>query len=99
MEIEQLEAASRELQRILGEQAARINELGAELEQARGSLPSEEDEAALEAMASLLSAARKPKKTEQTAAPAPANQQQGPRMMVIPADPTPFCEVAARQAA
>jgi predicted RNase H-like nuclease (RuvC/YqgF family) len=99
MEIEQLESASRELQRILGEQAARINELGAELDQARGALPSEEDEAALEAMASLLSAARKPKKAEPPAAPVPAAEPQGPRMMVIPAEPTPFCEGAARQAA
>jgi chromosome segregation ATPase len=97
-EIEQIEAASRELQKILCEQAGRINELSAELDRARGALPSEEDEAALEAMASLLSAARKPKKAEPPAAPAPA-ENPGPRMMVIPADPTPFCEVAARQAA
>ena len=62
MEIESIESASRELQRILGEQAARINELSAELEQTRVALPTDEDEAALEAMTSLLSAARKPKK-------------------------------------
>lgn len=96
MEIESIESASRELQRILGEQAARINELSAELEQTRAVLPTDEDEAALEAMTSLLSAARRPKKAEQPAVPA---GQQAPRMMVIPADPTPFCQVAERQAA
>ena len=47
-------------------------------------------------MTSLLSAARRPKKAEQPAVPA---GQQAPRMMVIPADPTPFCQVAERQAA
>ena len=99
MEIEALEAASRELQRILGDQAARINELSSELDQTRGALPSDEDEAALEAMSSLLAAARRPRQK-------PEAQQvvevQGPRMMVIPADPTPFSEIerqAERQAA
>lgn len=94
MEIEATENASRELQRILGEQAARINDLTAELDQLRGAVPSDEDEAALEAMTSLLSAARKPKKAEPAA-------DQGPRIerMVIPADPTPFCQVAHREAA
>src|SRR4051812_878193 len=97
MEIEALECASRELQKILGDQAARINDLSAELEQTRGALPTEDDEAALEAMQSLLSAARKPKPK----AAEPAADAQGPRMerMVIPADPTPFCQVAERQAA
>ena len=97
MEIESIESASRELQRILGEQAARINELSAELEQTRGALPTDEDAAALEDMRSLLNAARKPRpRAEQ----APAGEQ-GPRLerMVIPADPTPFCQVAERQAA
>ena len=98
MEIESIESASRELQRILGEQAARINELSAELENTRVALPTDEDEAALEAMTSLLSAARKPRKAEPSAAPAEA---QGPRLerMVIPAEPTPFCQIAERQAA
>jgi predicted RNase H-like nuclease (RuvC/YqgF family) len=99
MEVEQIEAASRELQKILGEQAARINELSGELEQIRGALPSEEDEAALEAMASLLTAARKPKKAEAQAAPAAEAQARHAERMVIPADPTPFCQVAQRQAA
>ena len=96
MEIEALESASRELQRILGDQAARVNDLTAELEQIRGAQPTEDDEAALEAMTSLLSAARKPKARAEQPADA-----QGPRMerMVIPADPTPFCQVAERRAA
>ena len=99
MEIEALESASRELQRILGDQAARINELSGELEQIRGALPSDEDEAALEAMTSLLAAARKPKaKAEPQAAPA-APAAQGPRMLIIPAEPTPFCEVSERHQA
>jgi predicted RNase H-like nuclease (RuvC/YqgF family) len=95
-EIEALETASRELQKILGDQAARINDLSAELDQVRGALPTEDDEAALEAMKSLLSAARKPRpRAEQPA------EAQGTRMerMVIPADPTPFCQVAERHAA
>lgn len=58
MEIESLETASRELQRMLGEQAARINELTGEIEQLRSHLPTDEDAAALEQMASLLSNAR-----------------------------------------
>ena len=97
MEIESIEIASRELQRILGEQAARITELTHELDNIRGALPTDEDAAALEAMASLLSAARRPKKAE----PAAHADAQGPRIerMVIPADPTPFCQVAERQAA
>lgn len=92
MEIEALEGASRELHKILGDQAARVNDLTAELDQIRGALPSDEDEAALEAMTSLLAAARKPKQ---------GAEAQAPRMerMVIPADPTPFCQVAHRQAA
>jgi chromosome segregation ATPase len=58
MEIESLESASRELQRMLGEQAGRINELTAEAEQLRSGLPTDEDAAALEQMAALLSSAR-----------------------------------------
>ena len=97
MEIESIEGASRELQRILGEQASRINELSAELEQTRVALPTDEDAAALEDMKSLLSAARKPRPRADVA---PAGEQ-GPRLerMVIPADPTPFCQIAERQAA
>jgi len=96
MEIESIESASRELQRILGEQASRINELSAELEQTRVALPTDEDAAALEDMKSLLNAARKPKSRTE-----PVASGQGPRLerMVIPADPTPFCQVAERQAA
>jgi hypothetical protein len=99
MEIEALESATRELHKILGDQAARVNDLAGELEQIRGALPTEDDEAALEAMTSLLSAARKPKQKGQ---PSPMDAQaQGPRMerLVIPADPTPFCQVAHRRAA
>ena len=97
MEIESLENASRELQRVLGDQAARINELSAELDGLRVSVPSDEDEAALEAMTSLLAAARK-KKPEP--AIAPAIEEGRAERMVIPADPTPFCVVhAERQAA
>ena len=108
MEIEALEAASRELQRILGDQAARINDLTNDLEQTRDALPTSDDEAALEAMQSLLAAARKPRqaKAEQPA-PAPAMHiaqdaeviERRAERMVIPADPTPFCQVAERQAA
>jgi hypothetical protein len=58
MEIESLETASRELQRMLGEQAGRINELTAEAEHLRSSLPTDEDAAALEQMAALLDNAR-----------------------------------------
>ena len=106
MEIEALEAASRELQRILGDQAARINDLTSELEQTRDALPTNEDEAALEAMQSLLSAARKPRQGRgEQPAPAPAQHDDADVIerradrMVIPADATPFSQVAERQAA
>ena len=100
MEIEALENASRELQKILGDQAARINDLTAELDQVRVALPSDEDEAALEAMTSLLSAARKPRpKAEPAPAPRGEAEERPAQRMVIPADPTPFCQVAERQAA
>jgi predicted RNase H-like nuclease (RuvC/YqgF family) len=99
MEIEALENAGRELQKILGDQAARVNDLTAELDQIRGALPSDEDEAALEAMTSLLSAARKPKKAEPAPAPREGAAERPSQRMVIPADPTPFCQVAERQAA
>jgi predicted RNase H-like nuclease (RuvC/YqgF family) len=104
MEIEALDGTSRELQKILGDQAARINDLTAELEQTRDALPTHEDEAALEAMSSLLSAARKQKKgadhapAVQIVQDASSHDRRMERM-VIPADPTPFCEVAARKAA
>ena len=106
MEIEALEAASRELQRILGDQAARINDLTSELEQTRDALPTNEDEAALEAMQSLLSAARKPRQARSDQpAPAPSPHEDADVIerradrMVIPADATPFSQVAERQAA
>ena len=100
MEIEGLENASRELQKILGDQAARINDLTAELEQLRGAIPTDEDEAALEAMTSLLAAARKPRpKVDPAAAPRDEADQSPTQRIVIPADPTPFCQVAQRQAA
>ena len=65
VEIESLETASRELQRMLGEQAARINELTAEAEHLRSSLPTEEDAAALEQMAALLNNARSSARSRQ----------------------------------
>ena len=99
-----LEHASRELHRIVGEQGARISELSAEVEQLRGSLPTHEDEAALEAMTSLLSLARKKRQ-----APQHPPELIGPTLvrdepphaeaMVIPAEPTPFCQIARRKAA
>ena len=106
MEIEALEAASRELQRILGDQAARINDLTNDLEQTRDALPTNEDEAALEAMQSLLSAARKPRQARSDQpAPAAARHDDAEVIerradrMVIPADATPFSQIAERQAA
>ena len=99
MEFEALENATRELHKILGDQAARVNDLTAELEQIRGALPTEDDEAALEAMTSLLSAARKPK--QKSDAVDAHGEAHGPRMerLVIPADTTPFCQIAERRAA
>jgi chromosome segregation ATPase len=76
MEIESLETASRELQRMLGEQAARINELTAEAEHLRAHVPTDEDAAALEQMAMLLANARAGAKSRQQRAdqPAPAGR-------------------------
>ena len=58
IEIDSLETASRELQRMLGEQSARISELTAEAEQLRAHVPTDEDAAALEQMTALLTIAR-----------------------------------------
>lgn len=86
MEIESLETASRELQRMLGEQAARINDLTAEAEQMRSSLPTDEDAAALEQMAALLNNARAGAKSRQqraeqaTAAPDRFDREGGPKL-------------------
>ena len=98
IEIEALENASRELHRVVGEQGARISELTAEVEQLRGHLPTDEDEAALEAMSSLLSAARsrrqRPERPPEPVGPTLVRDE--PRhgeAMVIPAEPTPFCEL------
>ena len=110
MEIESLESASRELQRMLGEQAARINDLTAESEQLRSSLPTDEDAAALEQMAALLDNARGAKLRRMRAEPAPAGSiaidattrtpvRDRGREITIPAEPTPFCVVEQRQAA
>src|SRR5687767_8220295 len=135
VEIESLETASRELQKMLGEQAARIHEMTIELEQLRAKLPTHEDVAALESMAALLSTARagararRPERPEQPehpqaerqtserqlSGPALARLQRerqyaeaveresrkhraapSPRPLVIPADPTPFCEIEQR---
>ena len=95
MEIEALQSSTRELHKILGDQAARVNDLTAELEHTRGALPTDEDEAALEAMTNLLSAARKPRKNTDGQQGA---DEHGPRM-VIPSGPTPFCQIAERKAA
>ena len=65
MAIESLESASRELQRLLGEQAGRINELTAEAEHLRSHLPTDEDAAALEQMAALLNNARSSARSRQ----------------------------------
>jgi predicted RNase H-like nuclease (RuvC/YqgF family) len=115
IEIELLETASRELQRMLSEQAARINEMTAEAEQLRSNLPTEEDAVALEQMAALLSSARANARSRQQRAeqfdrssgPALAQahyeRQQAAvargREITIPAEPTPFCEVSERRAA
>ena len=58
IEIDSLETASRELQRMLTELAARINDLTAEAEQLRAHVPTDEDAAALEQMTALLTIAR-----------------------------------------
>ena len=135
VEIESLETASGELQKMLGEQAARIHEMTIELEQLRAKLPTHEDVAALESMAALLSTARagararRPERPEQPQAERQTSERQlsgpalarlqrerqhaeaveresrknraapSPRPLVIPADPTPFCEIEQRQAA
>lgn len=135
VEIESLETASRELQKMLGEQAARIHEMTVELEQLRSRLPTNEDVAALESMAALLHTARAGKARRSDGSDQPAvdeSQLSGPalarlhrerqyaevleresrereargnrpavspRSMIIPADPTPFCEIVHRQAA
>lgn len=128
VEIESLETASRELQRMLGEQAARINELTTEIGQLRANLPTDEDAAALEQMAALLTNARAKSRqraeaqgTAPVAVPVAAavpgrldrniglamarehhqREAAGARSqaITIPAEPTPFCIVSARQAA
>ena len=88
MEIESLETAGREMQRMLGEQAARINELTAESERLRSHLPTDEDAAALEQMAALLSSARagaraRQQRADGAQAPTPAgrlDRMAGPRL-------------------
>jgi len=114
VEIESLETASRELQRMLGEQAGRINELTAEAERLRSSIPTDEDAAALEQMAALLDNARGAKLRRLRAEPSPAIPAGGgidvtggghvfirdrAREITIPAEPTPFCVVNERRAA
>ncbi len=106
MEIEALENASRELHRIVGEQGARISELTGEVEHLRGHLPTHEDEAALEAMTSLLSAARSRARQraqrQEVSGPTLVREEPSPRHpgpMVSPVDATPFCERLDRRAA
>jgi hypothetical protein len=148
VEIDSLETASRELQRMLGEQASRINQMSAELHRLRAHVPTDEDAAALESMAALLTTARSGARGRQRPAgpgaaqvmqlaegtsetlsgPALARQQrdrmhaearereqqqvdrdqelrdlvdqhQHQHQIIIPAEPTPFAQVAARRAA
>ena len=155
VEIDSLETASRELQRMLGEQASRINHMASELHRLRAHIPTDEDAAALESMAALLTTARaggrgkqRPAHTESVqvmhlteqsarplSGPALARQQrdrmhaearereqreqeqreqreldreQEPsalmdqhehQVIVIPAEPTPFAQLANRRAA
>jgi DNA repair exonuclease SbcCD ATPase subunit len=134
VEIDSLETASRELQRMLGEQAGRITEMTTELQRLRSSVPTDEDAAALESMAALLTTARAGARGRQTARPQRAQGEHAPHPLplsgpalarqqreardrevrerelreqiqrepveiAIPADPTPFCAIATRQAA
>jgi hypothetical protein len=147
VEIDSLETASRELQRMLGEQASRINHMASELHRLRAHVPTDEDAAALESMAALLTTARSGSRNKQRPAP-PAERgamhiteaapeilsgpalarQQRDRMhaearereqrqlereqelrdlvdqhehqaIIIPAEPTPFSQIANRKAA
>ena len=59
VQIDALESAARELQRVLGEQAERISDLTREVDGLRDQLPTEADHAALAAMSSLLKNTRK----------------------------------------
>jgi chromosome segregation ATPase len=106
MEIEVLDTASREHQRTMADQAARINELTAELDQIRDALPTDADEAALVAMTTLLSVARRPraKRAEPSVAAVQIVQERDTpdrriERAVISANSTPFCQVAQRKAA
>jgi hypothetical protein len=130
VEIDSLETASRELQRMLGQQASRINQMSSELHRLRSHLPTDEDAAALESMKALLTTARAGARNRQRPAlppepiagqvlsgPALARQQRdrmyaearerelrdlvehGERQIIIPAEPTPFAQVANRRAA
>jgi predicted RNase H-like nuclease (RuvC/YqgF family) len=110
IEIEALEGAARELQRVIGDQASRLGDLSHEVEQLRGHLPTDEDAAALEAMSSLLSKARKSRQAQGPVPPQGLEREPGPVLVhdehhrdddriVIPGQPTPFCQVAGRKAA
>ena len=146
VEIDSLETASRELQRMLGEQASRINHMASELHRLRAHVPTDEDAAALESMAALLTTARAGSRGKQRPAPAEPGvmhitesapeilsgpalaRQQRDRMhaearereqrqlereqelrdlvnqhehqvIIIPAEPTPFSQIANRKAA
>lgn len=61
VQIDALESAARELQRVLGEQAERISDLTREVESLREQLPTDADHAALAAMSNLLQSARRAK--------------------------------------
>jgi hypothetical protein len=85
MEIDSLETASRELQRMVRDQASRIDEMTTQIEELRAHLPTDEDAAALEQMAALLSAARakaRPGRAEvsMSVAHEPAEQLSGPAL-------------------
>ena len=83
VEIDALETASRELQRMLAEQSDRINEMTAEVQRLRGAVPTDEDAAALESMAALLASARpKAKRPAQVVRVQPAAQVEPPHLHI-----------------
>ena len=78
LEIDSLETATRELQRMLGEQSGRIGEMATELQRLRASVPTDEDAAALESMAALLANARsRGKRLARPASPTSPSESQG----------------------
>jgi predicted nucleic acid-binding Zn-ribbon protein len=112
VQIDSLESAAREMQRVLGEQADRIQELTREVEGLRDQLPSDADVSALAAMSSLLQSAKgaargarparaaQPELTQDAPAAADEAEPRGEsNQFVIPAEPTPLRLVTERAAA